>query len=306
MGDTNSGKHWINNGKIQKFSETCPPGFVFGRLVIPPQTPEANLKRSLKMRGANNPFFGKHHTEEQKKKWSEDRKLSNLGEKNPFYGKHHTEETKKKLSEKTKQYTATFGSIRTGAILTADTKEKISKKHKGKILSEETKRKIGKASKGRVHSPETKEKMRSAQLNKTEVERIEIVNKQFKTKKENNNFKTSAPEEKYYIYLCEKYGKDNVFRQYRDERYPFHCDFYVKPEDLFIELNITWTHGGKPFDSTSIEDLQKLEKWEEKAKTSEYYKGAIKTWTISDIEKFKIARENNLNYKVYYKIDFKI
>jgi len=40
-----------------------------------------------------NGFFGKHHTEETKKK------ISRPGKSSAWYGKHHTEETKKKLSK---------------------------------------------------------------------------------------------------------------------------------------------------------------------------------------------------------------
>jgi hypothetical protein len=40
-------------------------------------------------------MYGKHHSEETKKKMS----ASLKGEKHPFYGKHHSEETKKKMSE---------------------------------------------------------------------------------------------------------------------------------------------------------------------------------------------------------------
>ena len=43
--------------------------------------------------GELNGMYGKHHTEEVKKKISE----ANKGEKNSFYGRHHTEETKEKL-----------------------------------------------------------------------------------------------------------------------------------------------------------------------------------------------------------------
>ena len=47
------------------------------------------------LKGEKHPMYGKHHSEETRKKISEATK----GENNPFYGKHHTEETKKKISE---------------------------------------------------------------------------------------------------------------------------------------------------------------------------------------------------------------
>lgn len=40
---------------------------------------------------------GREHTDESKKKMSEVRKIIFLGENNPFYGKHHTEESKDKI-----------------------------------------------------------------------------------------------------------------------------------------------------------------------------------------------------------------
>ena len=54
-----------------------------------------NEKTLEKFKGENHHFFGKHHTEETKKKISEAQK----GKNNHMYGKHHTEETKKKMSE---------------------------------------------------------------------------------------------------------------------------------------------------------------------------------------------------------------
>ena len=45
---------------------------------------------------------------------------------------------------------------------------------------------------------------------------------------------------------------------------------------------------------------KQLEAWQEKAKTSKFYENAIQTWTVRDVEKQRIAKENNLNYKVIY------
>lgn len=45
--------------------------------------------------GDNNPFYGAHHTKENRKKMSE----LMSGENNPFYGKTHTEENRMKISK---------------------------------------------------------------------------------------------------------------------------------------------------------------------------------------------------------------
>ena len=51
------------------------------------------------MKGENNPFYGKKHTEETKQKISENRKGKCAGEEHPMYGKHHTEESLQKISQ---------------------------------------------------------------------------------------------------------------------------------------------------------------------------------------------------------------
>lgn len=124
--------------------------------------------------------------------------------------------------------------------------------------------------------------------------------KEYQTKKKNNSFNISNPEEKMYADLCNQYGKDNVLRQYKEDRYPFVCDFYIPSEDLFIEYNGTWTHGGHPFNPDNLDDIFTLEQWQEKALDHPYYKSAIYTWTDLDVRKQKIAKENNLNYLVIY------
>jgi hypothetical protein len=90
--------------------------------------------------GENNPFYGKHHSEETKNK------LSNAlrGENHPNYGKHRLEETKKKISNTEK-----------GKHCSEETKKKMSDAKKGenhpnygKHRSEETKKKLSDANKG--------------------------------------------------------------------------------------------------------------------------------------------------------------
>ena len=115
--------------------------------------------------------------------------------------------------------------------------------------------------------------------------------------KKHHTFNSSKLEEQFYKKLAKIYK--NTKRQYHDTRYPFACDFYIPELDLFIELNLTWTHGGQPF-SNSKQNLKKLTLWEQKAKTSTYYKNAIKVWTKTDPLKIQIANQNNLNYICLY------
>lgn len=68
-----------------------------------------------KRTGENNPFYGKHHTDEAKERMS--KALS--GENHPNYGKHLSEEHKKKLSEAKKN-------------MSDETRNKIAEAKKGK------------------------------------------------------------------------------------------------------------------------------------------------------------------------------
>lgn len=123
----------------------------------------------------------------------------------------------------------------------------------------------------------------------------ESLQKQYNTKKKNNSFNISKPENKSYKLLKEKY-KDTI-RQYKSEEYPFACDFYIPSLDLYIECNYHWTHGGKLYENTEQDKLI-LENW--KKKNTLYYKQAIITWSIRDVQKYNIAKENNLNYICFY------
>lgn len=153
-------------------------------------------------------------------------------------------------------------------------------------------------------SIENYNKHKSDMVRKTwEENHQEILDKIHMIKKINNSFNSSKPEDQYYNYLLTKYEKDDIVRQYKDIRYPFECDFYIRSEDLFIELNLNWTHGNHPFDSTNEEDLQLLDHWRQKAINSEFYRNAIDIWTRRDIEKQRMAKENNLNYLCYYSED---
>ena len=175
-------------------------------------------------------------------------------------------------------------------------KIKLSNAHIGKHHTPETRKKISE------HSNNNRPKAVQTNLTKYGVKYYNNRDKELETKKRNNSFNTSKPETKYYNMLCEKYGKYNIKRNYKSIVYPYRCDFYIVSEDKYVELNLHWTHGNHPFDNTNAEDLATLKMWQEKAKTSQFYQNAIQIWTVRDVEKQKVAKENNLNYEAIYKI----
>lgn len=62
-------------------------------------TPEHKKKISDSLTGEKNHFFGKHHSEESKTKLREKMQGRYQGEDNPFFGKHHSEEVRKIIRE---------------------------------------------------------------------------------------------------------------------------------------------------------------------------------------------------------------
>lgn len=119
--------------------------------------------------GEKHYMYGKHHTEERKRKWSESRKGEKngmygkgyllAGEKNYWYGKHLPEEVRRKISEsrqgeKHPNY---------GKKYSDELKQKISEGNKGKIFSDETRRRMSEAAKGKIISDETRKKMSESQ-----------------------------------------------------------------------------------------------------------------------------------------------
>lgn len=118
-----------------------------------------------------------------------------------------------------------------------------------------------------------------------------VRQKIYDTKRNNHTFNISSIEEQFSSYL----DSQNIVyeRQYKCERYPYACDFYIPKYDLFIEINGSWTHGDHPY-TNSEEDRKIVDYW--RSKNSKYYNNAIQTWTNRDIEKREIAKQNNLNY----------
>jgi len=129
------------------------------------------------------------------------------------------------------------------------------------------------------------ERYASSQAHKDTMHKVSsrMTSRCYKTKKIHNSFHISKPEQDIGKKLIECFGEHNVISQYKDARYPFACDFYIKSLDLFIECNFHWTHGFHWFDETNTTDIKKLQKW--KDKNTKYYHIAISVWTKSDLRK---------------------
>ena len=119
-----------------------------------------------KLRLAN---LGKTFSEDRKKQISERIR----GENNPFYGKHHTPETKAKIREANRPH----AEARRGKPISAEAREMLRLANVGRPCSPEKKKKISESLKGktiwlgRKHTPEAIEKMRQVQKKLGEARR---------------------------------------------------------------------------------------------------------------------------------------
>lgn len=265
---TASGRCWYTNGKVQiyiKPGDIIPDGFYKGVAT--------STKEKI---GLGNK--GKKISEEQRKKLS----IALSGENNPNYGKHLSEEIKKKISESEK-----------------------GEKHwaYGKKQSNETILKKSNSLKGHILSDATKNKISISQKSKNSEERNEINRKVYESKKRNGTFKTSKYEEIFEKKLLEYFDSSDIHKDYRCDRYPFRCDFYIESIDTFIELNIHFSHGPHRYIG-SDEDLKLINSWEEKVSKGNSYELAIDVFTKRDVEKCNVANQNNLNYITIYPNDF--
>jgi len=135
--------------------------------------------------------------------------------------------------------------------------------------------------------------------NREKINWKELTDKSYQTKRKNNTFNTSEPEENFYKFLINIFGSEDIMRNYnKDKRYPFACDFYIKSFDLFIELNIFPTHNTHFFNSKNINDIKQLEEFSKKNK--KWYDNYTYVWSVSDVNKRNHADINGLNYIVLW------
>ena len=80
--------------------------------------------------------------------------------------------------------------------------------------------------------------------------------------------------------------------------------------DLYIEYQGYQGHGDEPFDPNNQKHIEILNEWKECAKIREsklkkrsQYSDYIKTWTIGDPLKRKVAKENNLNWLEFFNMN---
>ena len=141
-----------------------------------------------------------------------------------------------------------------------------------------------------------KDKMRSNNMKKYGVEWVtqdkNVLDKIIETKRKNKTFSTSKIENQFEAYLKE--NNINYITQYKSELYPFNCDFYFPDNDLYLEIQGSWTHGYRQFNPSNTDDQLQLLEWQ--SKNNEFYNSAIKTWTERDVLKRETAKKNNLNY----------
>ena len=178
---------------------------------------------------------------------------------------------------------------------TDECKQKVSKYHKEHKDELNQKRVQTSLNKYGVDSPMKLQKIKS------KINYKEISIKGNETKRKNKTFNTSKTEDKVYNLLKTKFEENDIIRQYRSNQYPYCCDFYIKSIDTYIEYNGIWTHGGHPFNENSEHDLEIVKQWE--LKNTQFYKNAIHNWTILDVTKRNIAKQNKINFIEFWNIN---
>ena len=131
---------------------------------------------------------------------------------------------------------------------------------------------------------------------------LKIAHKEGKYDESAKHMRNSKIEQLFADYLNEH--NIEYLYQYRSEKYPYLCDFYIPEYDLYIEINGHWTHGKHPFNPDSEEDINILKVWQ--SKHTKYYDQAIYVWSQLDTKKRSIAFQNNINFLQIYSINIDV
>ena len=156
-----------------------------------------------------------------------------------------------------------------------------------------------------LKNKEVREKIKQTNIQKYGVDNP-LKNKEIWKKSQDNRQISSKSklENNFLNYLKLKYEPDDIITQYKSKEYPYYCDFYIKSINLYIEIQGHWTHNDHPFDINNLNDQQIMNIWRTKSLSDKYYKNALNTWTIKDVEKRNTAIQNNLNYlEIFGKTD---
>lgn len=234
-------------------------------------------------------------------------------------GYHYDAITKeKKLQTEKQTRISNAGSLEASYTNAVNKAKKIRKKHstEDSSFNAQIKKKTEETLIKKYGSLEEFYKLTIENRNKTILEKYNsfeayykmLCDKRCKTLQKNGSYigPKSKKEDDFYFELLKVFDATDIFRWYdEDARYPWHCDFYIKSLDMFIELQLYWTHGTKPFDENSLEDINILNNWLNKRafyinnkgyETKNQFFTAIETWTVRDVFKRNTAKENNLNY----------
>ena len=121
-----------------------------------------------------------------------------------------------------------------------------------------------------------------------------------------SGYNSSKDEQYIFDKLKEKYP--DVIISYTDDRFinpetkrHFQSDYYIPSKDLFMNYNKAWTHGRRKFnpdDPNCQEDVKWLE-----SQPGDYYKRALKQWTITDPIKREVAKANGFKLIEWFNLD---
>lgn len=169
--------------------------------------------------GFNNTTGGEHYTptEEAKRRNSEAHKGKCVGEKNGMFGKHHSEETRKKMSEQRSGENHPWY----GRKHTEESKEKNRIAHIGKKQSEETRNKKSKASKKAWADPNSKLNSPEYKLEKS-IRMKEVMSRPEVRKKNSESHKGKKFSEETRKKMSENSGRSRKVRCIELNK-PFNC-----------------------------------------------------------------------------------